>query len=397
MAKFEKLSVQEKIDTREKIIKDMRALNDSCKGENGEVRSFSAEENEKYKAMSADVAQLTAEIAQEKRELEIKGFTSSVPVGNPENKSNQKIEDFRHYLRTGEIRETLVVDSEGSASVLAPQELAKEILAPVEDELSLLGKVRTIRLRKAASLGVPYESADASDADWTTETPDSITADSTWAFDKRELGTHMLVKLITVSRKTLETNAFDIESLIAEKLRRKVFETLEKAIITGDGTGKPLGLFVASNKGLSTARDIPAASATALTGDDIIKTKRGVKSAYRSKGSWLFHPDTVTKLLLLKDSNGQYLWRSGLAPNAPDILDGSPVIESSYVPSTMAAGNYIGMFGDYSKYWMTLVDSVGVERLAEKYYPSIGFSMITFADGQPVVEEAFSRLKMAAS
>ncbi len=400
MNEFEKLSLQEKIDVREHTIKEMRTLNDGCKDENGEIRAFTAEEDSKYKAMAKDVRALTDLIAKEKRELELKGFTSSLPPANPENgKGDSAIEAFRHYLRTGEIRadmdkRAITVDGDGPAAVLAPQDLVKQILTPAESKLSLLDKVYVVHLNKASGIGVPYEKTDASDADWTTEIPESLTEDDSLEYAKRELGAHMLIKLIKVSDKTLETNAFNVEQLIADKLSYKMRSALEKGIIAGTGTGQPLGLFVASARGISTARDIAAASATALDGDDIIKAKRSVKSVYRSRGEWLFHPDTVTKLLTLKDLNGQYIWRSGLTINDPDTLDGSPVIESEFVPAEMATGAYIGMFGDYSKYWMTMVDSIAIRRLNEKYYPSVGFSAKTYADGQPVLEEAFCRIKM---
>lgn len=402
---FSKLSLREKIDTRENIIKQMRSLNDGCKDDKGEVRAFTAEEDGKYKGMADDVRALTDLIAKEKRDLELKGFTDSIPVPDAGSKGNGKdvrMAAFRDYLRSGlpgvsaESRAALVVDGDGaSAGVLAPEELVRQILTPARGELSLLGKVYTVHLSKAAGIGVPYEAADADDAEWTTEVPASITDESSLSYAKRELGAHPLVKLVTISDKALKTNAFNLEAIVADKVRYKMQAALEKAIITGDGDGKPLGLFTADAKGIPASADFTAASATALSGDDIVKAKRSVKSAYRANGSWLFHPDTVTKLLLLKDKNDQYLWRSGLTASDPDILDGAPVIESEFVPSSMATGLYVGMFADFSRYWMTMVDSVSITRLTEKYYPSVGISALAYADGQPVMAEAFARIKMA--
>ncbi|MBQ7168008.1 MAG: phage major capsid protein [Treponema sp.] len=400
---FDKLSLREKIDTRENIIKQMRSLNDGCKDEKGEVRSFTAEEEGKYKGMSEDVRKLTDLIAKEKRELELKGFTGNIPLPEPEGrKQDDRMAAFRDYLRAGlpgmsaEARAALVVDGDGaSASALAPQELVNQILTPVRSDLNLLSKVYTVHLSKAAGIGVPYEAADADDAEWTTEVPASITDESSLSYAKRELGAHALVKLVTISDKALKTNAFNLESIIGDKIRYKMQAALENAIINGSGDGQPLGLFTASASGLPADDDFTASSATALSADDIIKAKRSLKSAYRSRASWLFHPDTVTKLLVLKDKNDQYLWRSGLTASDPDMLDGAPVIESDFVPSTMTSGLYVGMFADFSRYWMTMVDSIAITRLTEKYYPSVGFSALAYADGQPVMSEAFTRIKMA--
>ncbi|MCR5621408.1 MAG: phage major capsid protein [Treponema sp.] len=400
---FDKLSLREKIDTRENIIKQMRSLNDGCKDEKGEVRSFTAEEEGKYKGMSEDVRRLTDLISKEKRELELKGFTDTLPAPEPEaRKQDGRMAAFRDYLRAGvagmsaEARAALVVDGDGaSAAALAPQELVNQILTPARSDLSLLSKVYTVHLSKAAGIGVPYEAADADDAAWTTEVPVSIADESSLSYGKRELGAHALVKLVTISDKALKTNAFNLESIIGDKIRYKMQAALENAIINGSGAGQPLGLFTASANGIPASADFEAASATALAADDIIKAKRSLKSAYRSRASWLFHPDTVTKLLLLKDKNDQYLWRSGLTVSDPDILDGAPVIESDFVPNTMTTGLYVGMFGDFSRYWMTMVDSIAITRLTEKYYPSVGFSALAYADGQPVMAEAFTRIKMA--
>ena len=61
----------------------------------------------------------------------------------------------------------------------------------------------------------------------------------------------------------------------------------------------------------------------------------------------------------------------------------------------MTTGLYVGMFADFSRYWMTMVGSIAITRLTEKYYPSVGFSALAYADGQPVMAEAFARIKMA--
>lgn len=406
MAKYDNLSLQEKIDTRENLITQMRALNDSCKNESGEIRSFTAEETNKYNGMAEDVRTLAALIASEKRSNDINGFASSVPVsGKDEKRETSEMEEFRTYLRTGRMSDglenrTLNVDGVGNtAGALAPQEFVKQIIANAQEEVKLLNRVNIIHLNQVASIGVPTESADASDAAWTTEEPVSVTADSAWAFGKRELGAIQLIKLVKVTKKLLKTSAFDVNQLVSSKLSLKLNQAFEKAIVVGSGSGQPLGVFTASNDGVSTARDVTAKGATYFTADDVIKLKRNCKQQYRSKGVYVANPSIITDVVLMKDNNGQYIWRSGLTANDPDRLYGSEVIESSYAPSTKTAGLYTMVFGDFSNYWMTLVDQIGIQVLVEKYAEAgcIGYLATAFADGAPVLAEAFSRLKMAAT
>ena len=400
---FKTMTRQEKLDTRENLIHQMRALNDGCKDEKGEVRSFTAEEENKYNAMAEDVRKLTALISEEKRSEQLSGFADSIPLPSGEGESREapskEMAEFRQYLMTGEKRDLVVDGVSNTAGALAPQEYVKKILANVQSEVKVLDRCNVIHLNQAASIGVPTESVDAADAAWTTEVPVSLTADSTWAFGKRELGANQLIKLVKVSNKLIKTSAFPIDQLVGDKLSIKMRQALENAIVKGDGSGKPLGVFTASASGVSTGRDVTTGTALTISADDIIATKRNVKQAYRSKGVWVINPEILTDVILLKDKNDQYIWRSGLTDNDPDRLYGSEVIESDFAPSAKTGGSYVAVFGDFSNYWVTMVDQISVQVLKEAFATSgeVGYLATAFADGAPVLEEAFSRLKIKAS
>lgn len=400
---FKTMTRQEKLDTRENLIHQMRALNDGCKDEKGEVRSFTAEEENKYNAMAEDVRKLTALVSEEKRSEQLSGFADSIPLPSGEGESREapskEMEEFRQYLMTGEKRDLVVDGVSNTAGALAPQEYVKKILANVQSEVKVLDRCNVIHLNQVASIGVPTESVDAADAAWTTEVPASLTADSTWAFGKRELGANQLIKLVKVSNKLIKTSAFPIDQLVGDKLSIKMRQTLENAIVKGDGSGKPLGVFTASASGVSTGRDVTTGTALTISADDIIATKRNVKQAYRSKGVWVINPEILTDVILLKDKNDQYIWRSGLTDNDPDRLYGSEVIESDFAPSAKTGGSYVAVFGDFSNYWVTMVDQISVQVLKEAFATSgeVGYLATAFADGAPVLEEAFSRLKIKAS
>lgn len=395
---FSAMTLQEKIDTRENLITQARALNDGLKGEDGEIRSFTAEERSRYDGMRKDIQTLADLISQEKRSNELDGFTASAPVADGKKPEGDRMEAFREYLKTGRETRDLVVDGTGSsAGALAPQEFVKQIIADLQEDTPLLNEVNMIHLSQVASIGVPKEIADASDAAWTTEVPASVTADSTWAFGKRELGAIQLIKLVKVTKKLIKTSAFNIDQLVSGKLSLKIRQTLEKAIISGSGSGEPLGVFTASADGIPATQDVTAGSATAIDADDLIKTQRKIKAPYRARAKWVLNPNIVTDVLLLKDKNGQYIWRSGLTASDPDTLLGSPIVETTFAPETKATGLYVGAYGDFSNYWMTMVDQIGIQVLVEQYALSgeIGYLGTVFADGAPVLGEAFSRLKLA--
>lgn len=384
-----------KKEQRAKLVAELRAMHELAQKEN---RAFTDDESKAFAEKEAEVRKLSQEIAAEEREALIKGFTTELPKTEGESRGevSDKMKEFRNYLLNGEKRD-ISVGSGGGA--LSPQEFVAEIIKGVENDSPLYGLVRKFPLSEAKSLGAPYEAADASDASWTAEVPVSdITADATLAYSLRELSPNTLVKLIKISDKLVKVSALPIEQIVKEKITEKLVAAFENGITVGTGSGQPLGVFTASANGVPTSRDVTTAGAT-LTSDDLIKTKMSLKPAYRRKARWVMSTDILTDCLLLKDKNDQYLWRPGLRDGDPDTLLGLPVIESAYAPSTKTSGSYIAVLGDFSYYWWAYVDGIEIKNLVELFAlkNQLGFKGTAYADGAPVLAEAFSRVKVGTS
>ena len=207
-------------------------------------------------------------------------------------------------------------------------------------------------LTSSDTLGAPVLTADPADPTWTTEIA-APSEDSTMAFGRRSLQPEQLSKLIKISMKLLRTSALPIENLVADRLAYKFAIAQENAFLNGDGDGKPLGIFTASNDGIPTARDVSTGNSdTALTADGLINAKFALKAQYRNGCRWIFHRDAVKMLSKLKDGEGQYLWRPGMLMNEPDMLLGHPVDESEYVPNTFTTTLYVGALCNWSNYWI---------------------------------------------
>jgi HK97 family phage major capsid protein len=248
------------------------------------------------------------------------------------------------------------------------------------------------------SLGQVSLDADPDDGEWTSEIK-TITFDSSMAFGKRELKTNPLRKGIKVSRKMLRMRP-DVENMIIERFRVKFGVTLEKAYMTGNGVGQPLGVFTPSAMGISTNRDVSTDNtSTAVTFDGLTNAKYALKPQYWPTAKWLFHRDVTKQIAKIKNSvNGDYIWRESVRAGEPDRLLNLPHFMSEYAPSTMTAGLYVGILGDFS--YVHIADSLEMEfqRLIEKYAETaqIGFYAGLETDAMPVLEEAFVRVKLGA-
>lgn len=282
----------------------------------------------------------------------------------------------------------------------APQQFVADLLQNVDDAVPLRQLATVMQLTKAESLGVPTLDTDLNDADWTTELATGNQDDSL-RFGKRELRPHPMAKRVKVSRTLLRLATMSPEDIVRARLAYKFSVTGEKAYNTGDGVKKPLGLFTASADGISTARDVTVGAAGALpltsaTADQLIDAKYTLKPQYWPRARWLFHRTVLATVRKLKDGNGQYIWQPGLAADRPDSIVDVPFVVSEFTPNTVASGQYIGMIGDFSYYWIVDSLALDVQRLVELYAENnqIGFIARYEGDGAPVLEEPFVRLKV---
>lgn len=311
---------------------------------------------------------------------------------------------WERYLKGGHAalglaeQKALQADSDTAGGFLvAPQQFLAEVLKAV-DNLVFIRQLATVHVvPDAASLGVATMESDVADPDWTTELATG-TEDTSLDFGKRELRPHPLAKYIKVS-KTLIAKVPNVEALVRDRLAYKFAVAQENAFLNGDGTRKPLGVFTASDQGISTSYDVTAAAATSIAADDLINCKHALKPQYWPRARWVLHRDVLKAIRKLKDANNQYLWQPGLSGDLPSAILDVPYVVSEYAPSSIAASQYVAIIGDFSKYWIADAMPFQLQVATELYIATNqnGYFGRMETDGMPVIGEAFRRLKMAAS
>lgn len=394
------MTILELKQKRATLVNEGRSLLDSAKD------GLNQEQRTQYDAIMADVDKLADQIKMEERQAELDAEMRKTPENNFKPGANSKesrfaTEDyqshFRNYLMTGE-RRALQADVDASGGyTFATEQFVARLIKGIDNAVVIRRLATVLPVTTSDTLGIPTLTADPADADWTTEIQ-SVGEDSTMAFGKRQLQPKLCSKLIKISQKLLRVSAMPVESLIADRFAYKFAVTEESAYMTGDGNGKPLGLFVASNDGIPTSRDISTGNAaTAFTADGLTEAKYSLKAAHRMNASWLMHRDAVKMAAKLKDGDGQYLWRPGITMTEPDMLLGRPVYESEYAPNTFTTKQYVGLFGDFSHYWIADNLNFQIQRLVELYATTnqVGFIGRKETDAAPVLAAAFARVKLA--
>lgn len=298
------------------------------------------------------------------------------------------------------------VDFIGGYLVL-PEQITQKILKKVDNIIWLQKKANVMKVPNAASLGMPTLDNDPADPDWTTEIA-TISADSSMTFGKRALTPTPIRKRILVSERFLRL-AFDATfwsnddangaggspaDIVINRLAYKIAATKERYFFLGNGAGQPLGIFTASSRGVSTARDVQTGSATNLTYSGLVEAKYTLKAQYQNTAEWAFNKAGVKKLMQLVDSNGRPLLDINTFPNQPTTVLGNVLNISEYVPSTFTTGLYVGALFDPNFYGIADSQEVTVTKADQLYLETgqIGFFISAESDGMPLLEEAFVRL-----
>lgn len=165
--------------------------------------------------------------------------------------------------------------------------------------------------------------------------------------------------MIKISEELLNDSVFNLEKNIAKEFARRIGTKEEEAFITGDGIGKPTGVFNSAEVGLTT-------TAASIKIDDVIDLFYSLKSPYRNKSTFVMNEGTLKDLRKLKDGNGQYLQQPSIVAGEPDTILNRPVKTSPFAPTVKASAKAIA-FGDFNYYWVADRQGRSFQRLNELY------------------------------
>lgn len=400
-------------DKRGQLVADARAILDKAEADN--KRALTDDEQKAFDKLIDEQGKVADQIKREEQlqEAERAAAASDLERRETEREAERGLPGARdkevvlraldHFMRSGyaelnaDERRALQLGSDPAGGYMAPPlEFVNRLIQAVDDETFIRMKATKFTVTSSQAMGAPSLDADPADADWTTELGTG-SEDSTMAFGRRELKPAPVAKRIKVSNKLLRTVS-GVEGLVTSRLAYKFGITHEKAFLTGNGAGQPLGLFTASASGVPTSRDVSTDNLTTqVTFDGLINAKYALKGQYWSRAEWLFHRDALKQIAKLKDGEGQYLWRQSVREGEPDTILGRPLSMSEYVPNTFTTGLYVGMFADFSHYWICDALDMQFQRLVELYAETnqVGFIGRMESDGMPTLAEAFVRVKLA--
>ena len=363
---------------------------------------MSVEDTATYERMEQELDNFGAAIDRQERaerlERELNAPTSEILASRPEKNvpgkqgraSDEYRDAFWRMVRDRSANYTvynaLQIGTDSEGGYLCPDEYERTLIQALEEENKLRSLCKVIRTA-SGDRKIPLVASHGT-ASWVDE--EGVIPESDDSFGQITLGAHKVASIIKVSDELLQDSVFDVESYIATEFARRVGDAEEAAFIVGDGAGKPIGMLHETN-GATTG--VTAASATAITADELIDLVYSLKAPYRKHALFLFNDQTLKAIRKLKDGNGQFLWQPGLQAGQPNTLLGYNY-ETSYHMPLIGTGKKPILFGDFSSYWIADREGRSIKRLNELYAATgqVGFRVTQRLDARLVQQEGMKCL-----
>lgn len=400
------MTITEMRDKRKKLVDTMDLFLETHRKDG----VLSAADDTTYTSMETEFAQLTDEIHRMERREDIENELKkpvNAPItekpmknnltddGEPKGrKSKVYKKNFWDAMRMKHISpsvlDALEIGTDSEGGYLVPDEFERTLVEALEGE-NIFRKLAHIINTASGDRKIPVVASKGT-ASWVDE--EGAITESDDAFSQVAIGAYKLGTLIKVSNELLNDSVFNLEQYISKEFARRIGNKEEDAFFNGDGSGKPTGILHTTG---GAEIGITAASATAITADEIIDLFYSLNAPYRKNAVWVLNDASVKAIRKLKDGNGNYLWQPSLTAGAPDMLLGRPVFTSSYVP-TIAAGAKVIAFGDFKYYWIADRQGRNFKKLSELYATTdqTGFVATQRVDGKLILPEAIKVLKMHA-
>ena len=403
------MTILELREKRAKAWEAAKAFLDSHRKENGVL---SAEDDAAYTKMEQEITDLGKEITrlerQEALDAELNRPVNKPLTGKPggkaeadgaEDKTGRASDDYRknfwNAMRSKApmpaVTNALQIGTDSEGGYLVPDEYERTLVEALEEE-NIFRQMAKVIKTSSGDRKIPVVASKGT-ASWIDE--EGAFPESDDSFGQVSIGAYKLGTMIKVSEELLNDSVFDLQSYISREFARRIGAKEEEAFFTGDGKGKPLGVLAATG-GAETG--VTAASATAVTADELMDLYYSLKSPYRRKSVWVLNDSTIKAIRKLKDNNGQYLWQPSLAAGTPDMILGRPIKTSAYMPA-MAAGAKTIAFGDFSYYWIADRQGRSFKRLNELFAATgqVGFLATQRVDGKLILAEAVKVLAQKAA
>lgn len=295
---------------------------------------------------------------------------------------------FENYIRGRVIHERAgeLTPAATSGGVLIPTTIVNRVIRKVYDICPILDRSQKFNVK--GKLEVPFYPADSDKITVAYKSEFVPLTSSSGKFDVVELDGFLAGCLTKVSLSLINNVQFDIVGFVVDEMAYAIKRFIEHELLIGT-QDKVEGLSGLTN-------GITAASASAITADEVVKLHDSIKDEFQQNAIWIMSPATRTALRLLKSNTGYYLLNDDVSSPFGTTLLGKPVYVSDNMPD-IATGNTVIYYGDMKGLATKFSEEINIDVLRERYADEHCYGVIGWFefDSKVIDEQQIAKLVMA--
>ena len=270
-----------------------------------------------------------------------------------------------------------------SSAAVVPTTTLNEVVKQARGVTGLFDEIRLFSVPNNLSVpvGTPGDAAAWHTEGAPVERKDVTTAAVT--FTGREL-----IKVLSMSAavKRMDISAF--ERYITDELKASIADAIGAAIVSGTGTGQPVGIL--SGVTWNSKNRIQTAE---LTADNLLAAIALLPAGYASGAKFAMSTATLFgQVYPLKDGNERYFFTDPERGGVRRLFGFEIVLDDNIPAGTI-------LFGNFRYYGVNIPQGVAVEVSRESGFTSglIDYRALCIADGKPIVPGAFVKVEVKAA
>lgn len=270
-----------------------------------------------------------------------------------------------------------------SSAAVVPTTTLNEVVKQAQGVNGLFDEIRLFSVPNNLSVpvGTPGDAASWHTEGEAVERKNVTTAAVT--FTGREL-----IKVLSMSAAVKRMDISSFERYITDELKSCIADAIGAAIVSGTGTGQPIGIL--SGVTWNNKNRIQTAE---LTADNLLAAIALLPAGYAAGAKFAMSTATLFgQVYPLKDGIGNYLFTDNERGGVRRLFGFEIVIDDNIPAGTI-------LFGNFRYYGVNIPQGVAVEVSRESGFTSglIDFRALCIADGKPIVPGAFVKVEVQAA
>jgi HK97 family phage major capsid protein len=353
--------IKQQHEARQRAWEEAKSLLDAAASEK---RDLSAEENEKYDRINADLDQrakvietIKADTERESRALEaMRGLENQARPTAEVKKDNSDVDAIRSLargdIRSFEFEKRDVLNSSTGSPV--PTSFYNQVIDLARLVGPMLETSTILNTAGGENLQIPSLSAYSTG---TVTAEAGAIGESDPVFNSFvTLSAYKYSFLTQVSRELIEDAGVDILGFLAQQTGNAMGYAINNALTVGTGTVQPNGIVTRAGS---------AVTGTSLnpTADNIIDLVYNLDGAARRLPGVGFqmNASSIANVRKLKDTAGYYLFSPSMSSEARDLLLGHPIYENPAMATAASAVKPV-IFGHLPSYYVRQVGGLRLDR-----------------------------------